>query len=106
MEPSNDGDIPLSEGLEALLEERGMSIRELARRTGTTPSHLSRVLREVDGKRSSASLARRVAVALELPVDHFAEARIETILDRLRADPRLRGEVYRMVSRIGRSQKE
>jgi transcriptional regulator with XRE-family HTH domain len=56
-----------------LLKEKGWSIRELARRAGVTDVHLSRVLRRANYKTPSAELARRVAVALELPDDYFLE---------------------------------
>jgi len=99
MEPTDSENRPLAECLEALLAERGMSIRELARRTGASPAHLSRVIRGVDRSRPSGALARRVAVALELPPDHFAEARLRAILESLRADAELRDEVYGVVRR-------
>lgn len=100
MESKYGENLPLAQALKPLLRERGMSIRELARRAETTPSHLSRVLRGVDAKRPSGQLARRVAAALDLPSDHFAEARIATILDRLSKDPGLRDEVYLAVTRV------
>jgi hypothetical protein len=74
-----------------------MSIRELARRLQIAPSHLSRVIRHADAKRVSGSLARRVATALGLPPEHFAEARIATILDGVSSDAELRDAVYRQV---------
>jgi len=102
MDPADSENLPLAESLETLLAERAMSIRELARRAGTTSPHLSRIIRGVDQKRPSGALARRVAVALDLPPDHFAEARLATVLERLRADTGLRDEVYGLVrARMG-----
>lgn len=97
MDPHSSENRPLAESLEALLGERRMSLRELARRAETSPSHLSRIMRGVDGKRASGALASRVATALDLPADHFAEARLAAILEGLRADPKLRDEVYELV---------
>lgn len=97
MDLSTSENRPLAECLEALLRERGMSIRELARRTETSPSHLSRIMRGVEEKRPSGALASRVATALDLPPDHFAEARLAAILEILRADSERRDDVYRLV---------
>lgn len=77
-----------------LLEERGLSIRALAREAGVTDAHLSRVLRQVNYKTPSADLAGRVARALKLPMDYFPEYREGLVLDVLHGDPRLRDELY------------
>lgn len=89
---------PLADCLEELLSERQMSIRELARRTGASPAHLSRAIRKVDRTHPSGDLARRVAVALGLPPDHFPEARLAMVIAALRDDAELRDEIYSIVS--------
>jgi transcriptional regulator with XRE-family HTH domain len=82
-----------------LLNERGWSIRELARRADVTDSHLSRVLRRANYKTPSADLARRVAVAFGLPVDYFPEFREAFVLERVRRDPDLRDRLYKQLRR-------
>jgi len=78
-----------------LLQERGWSIRELARRAEVTDAHLSRVLRRVNYKTPSGELARRVAVALELSNDYFPEYREAFVIEAVRRNARLREDLYR-----------
>jgi len=80
-----------------LLQERGWSIRELARRSDVTDAHLSRVLRRANYKTPSGELARRVAVALGLPDDYFLEFREAFVIDAVRQSPRLREDLYRQL---------
>jgi transcriptional regulator with XRE-family HTH domain len=80
--------------LPRLLEERGMSLRALARQVGVTDAHLSRVLRRADYKTVSGALAGRVAEALGLPKDYFPEYRETFVIGQVRADRRLRDELY------------
>lgn len=87
------------EELPDLLEERGLSIRAIARAADVDPAHLSRVLRGVRGKTPSPELARRVAEALGLPRDYFPEWREAVILHRIREDPALRDRIYDRVRR-------
>jgi len=96
MDASYGENRPMAECLEALIADRGMSIRELARRAGATPSHLSRIIRGVDRKRPSGALAESVARALDLPADHFAETRIATILEAVGDEAGLRDRAYRL----------
>jgi len=83
------------ETVPVLLEERGLSIRALAQRAGVTDAHLSRVLRAVNYKTPSADLARRVAVALDLPEDYFPEFREAFVIEKIRRDARLREQLYK-----------
>jgi transcriptional regulator with XRE-family HTH domain len=85
---------PFVEELPRLLREREMSVRALARETGVTDAHLSRVLRQVSYKTPSPDLARRVALALDLPEDYFAEFRAGFVVDAVRRNGRLRDELY------------
>ena len=84
-----------------LLAERNLTIRGLARQAGVTDSHLSRVLRGVAYKTPSSELARRVAVALDLPQDYFPEYREAFVIERIKADAQLRDQLYR---KLGKSQ--
>ena len=85
---------PYEEEVTRLLTERGLSIRALARLVGVTDAHLSRVLRHANYKTVSADLARRTAIALDLPDEYFAEAREGAVFDLIRNDPRLRDQLY------------
>lgn len=88
-------DQPFVEVVPRLLEERGMSLRALARAAEVNAGHLSRVLRQRDYKSPSAELTERVALAFELPRDYFPEFREAVVIRRIRSDARLRDEVYR-----------
>ena len=85
---------PFVEEVPLLLGDRELSVRALARRAGVTDSHLSRVLRRVSYKTPSGDLARRVAVALDLPADYFPEFREAAVIERIRSDPKLRDALY------------
>jgi len=78
----------------ALMEERGLSVRSLAKRAGVSPGHLSRVARAADGKRPSPALVLRVSKALELRDDFFLEARRATIHRVVDIDPAFANRVY------------
>jgi transcriptional regulator with XRE-family HTH domain len=69
-------------------------MRALAREVGVSDSFLSRALRGVDYKSASGELTGRVARALGLPVDYFREYREDRVVDRVRADARLRDDIY------------
>lgn len=77
-----------------LLREKGMSIRALARATGVTDAHLSRVIRGVNYKSASGELAGRAAEALGLPSDYFPEYREALVIDLVRRDARMRDELF------------
>lgn len=82
-----------------LLAEQQLSLRALARMTGVTDAHLSRVLRQVNYKTPSADLARRVAAALDLPEDYFPEFREGFVIEQVKRNPRLREELYKRLRR-------
>ena len=92
--------IPLPEALPGLLRERGLSLRGLARRADADPSHLSRVIRRRSNKKPSPALAARLALALDLPSDYFAEFREAAVIDEVRGDGELRDKLY---DELGRS---
>ncbi len=85
------------EEVPALLAERGMSVSQLAERVGVSQSHFSRILRKADYRSASGDLARRVALALELPEDYFPEFRERFVIDAVRQDPELRDRLYRQL---------
>jgi transcriptional regulator with XRE-family HTH domain len=88
------------EELPSLLHEREMSLRALAREVGVTDAHLSRLLRGVGYRtRPSSELARRVALALELPADYFPEYRETVVIELIKRDPKLREELYERLKR-------
>jgi transcriptional regulator with XRE-family HTH domain len=80
--------------LPQLVQERQLSLRKLAQLADVNQSHLSRVLRRADYKTPSAELVRRVALALGLPQDYFPEFRESVVHDAVRADAKLRDELY------------
>lgn len=83
------------EELPDLLQERGISLRALARAVDVSDAHLSRLLRGVGYRtRPSADLAQRVAEALDLPGDYFLEYREAAIVEAIRRDPALRERLY------------
>lgn len=81
--------------LPEILKARQLSIRQVALAAGVDPGHLGKVLRRVDYKTPSAELCRRVAWALDLPDDYWPEYRERLVIDRVRADSKLRDELYR-----------
>ena len=88
------------EELPALLNERRLSLRALAREVGVTDAHLSRLLRGVGYRtKPSANLAQRVALALELPPDYFREYREALVIEQVKKDARLREELYDRLTR-------
>jgi transcriptional regulator with XRE-family HTH domain len=87
-------DTPFTQELPRLLKARGISQRGLAAAIGISDSHLSRVLRRADYKTPSADLTKRAALALQLPPDYFPEYREKVVLERIKADPSLRNELY------------
>jgi transcriptional regulator with XRE-family HTH domain len=102
--PRERSDRPFVEELPRLLSEREMSLRALSREVGVTDAHLSRVLRRVGYKTPSPDLARRVAVALDLPQDYFPEYREGFVIERIKADPVERDRLYERL-RKGRPQR-
>jgi transcriptional regulator with XRE-family HTH domain len=87
--------VPLREALPALLEERALSLRALAREVEVSQSHLSRILLDGSGRVVSGELAGRIAVALSLPEDYFPEFRAAVVHDAIDRDPILRESIYR-----------
>lgn len=84
----------VGEALPRLLDEHGLSMRELARRADVDQSHLSRLSAGPSGGLASGSLAERVAEALGLPSDYFPEARRSRLLEAIDRDSDLRDKLY------------
>jgi transcriptional regulator with XRE-family HTH domain len=82
-----------------LLQERGLSLRALARQVGVSNSHLSRVLRRANYKTPSPQLTHRVAKVFGLPADYFPEFREAFVIEHIRSDPQLRNTLYTRLSR-------
>ena len=85
---------PFVEVLPRLLEERGLSLRAIARQVGVTDAHLSRVLRGANYKTVSPRLAARIGDALGLGADFFPEAREGYVIEEIRSDADLRDEIF------------
>jgi transcriptional regulator with XRE-family HTH domain len=92
--PKNRTSRSFGEELPELLKARGLSLRALARTVGVGDDHLSRVVRGARSKRATGELTRRVAVALKLPEDYFAEFRESFVIDEVHRDPNLRDSLY------------
>lgn len=89
--------MPFPEAVRALLQEKEVSLKELARRAGVTPGYVRQVLRGV--RPPSDELVRRVRDALSVPVGYFPEEREAVVIERVRNDPSFRDEAYRRVRR-------
>jgi transcriptional regulator with XRE-family HTH domain len=86
---------PIADVLPAILAERGMSVRGLARRLGVDIGHVSRALRPgATGKSLSADLVARIRAELDLPPGYFVEEREAAVIARIRDDPRERDGLY------------
>lgn len=90
---------PVADELPRLLAERGLSVRELGRRTGIDHGHISRIVHQQRGKVASGDLAGRIAVALGLPADHFPEYRRAAVIAAIDQDPVLLNRLYIKLSR-------
>jgi transcriptional regulator with XRE-family HTH domain len=86
---------PIGDELPRLLQERGISLRQLAPRVGVTDGYLSRALRRERRRRISGALAERIARELDLEPDHFQETRLDYVIERLGEDGSLLDEVYK-----------
>lgn len=76
-----------------VMRVREITVRQLARSAGASPSHVSRVLRGAQGKRPSLALLERLAEALSVPPDFFMEVRRSRAFAELERDSTLVDEV-------------
>jgi transcriptional regulator with XRE-family HTH domain len=80
--------------IEALMNEAGVTYRELAARTGLSAGYLNHL---VHGNRPvpSNDVVRTLAEALNVEAEHFREYRLRAITERLEAMPELIDRLYK-----------
>jgi transcriptional regulator with XRE-family HTH domain len=88
---------PFGETIVALMEERGLTYRGLAEKTGLSAGYLKHI---VHGNRPvpSDEVIVTLAAALEVEPAHFREYRIRTITERLEEMPELVDRLYRRLA--------
>jgi len=85
---------PFGETVEALMNEVGVTYRELAARTGLSAGYLNHL---VHGNRPvpSNDVVTTLAESLGVEPEHFREYRLRAITERLEAMPELIDRLYR-----------
>jgi transcriptional regulator with XRE-family HTH domain len=85
---------PFGATIESLMNEAGVTYRELAARTGLSAGYLNHL---VHGNRPvpSNDVVRTLADALAVEPEHFREFRLRVITERLEAMPDLIDRLYR-----------
>ena len=88
------------ETVQRLMDEVGVTYRQLASRTGLSAGYLNHL---VHGNRPvpSNDVVATLAKALEVEPEHFREYRLRMITERLEAMPALIDRLYRQLSRRG-----
>ncbi len=86
------------ETVQRLMDEQGVTYRQLAGRTGLSAGYLNHL---VHGNRPvpSNDVVATLAGALEVEPEHFREYRLRMISDRLEAMPALIDRLYRQFNR-------
>ncbi len=92
---SEDG---FGETVQRLMDELGVTYRQLAARTGLSAGYLNHL---VHGNRPvpSNDVVATLAKALEVEPEHFREYRLRLITERLEAMPALIDRLYKQLSR-------
>ncbi|HEY1565343.1 MAG TPA: helix-turn-helix transcriptional regulator [Gaiellaceae bacterium] len=92
---SEDG---FGETVQRLMDEAGVTYRQLASRTGLSAGYLNHL---VHGNRPvpSNDVVATLAKALEVEPEHFREYRLRAITERLEAMPALIDRLYRQLHR-------
>jgi transcriptional regulator with XRE-family HTH domain len=92
---SEDG---FGETVQSLMDEHGVTYRQLASRTGLSAGYLNHL---VHGNRPvpSNEVVATLAEALEVEPEHFREYRLRVITERLEAMPGLIDRLYRQLNR-------
>jgi transcriptional regulator with XRE-family HTH domain len=92
---SEDG---FGETVQRLMDEQGVTYRQLASRTGLSAGYLNHL---VHGNRPvpSNDVVGTLAGALEVEPEHFREYRLRMITERLEAMPALIDRLYRQLNR-------
>src|SRR3954470_22828110 len=88
---------PFGGTVERLMDEQGVTYRQLAARTGLSAGYLNHL---VHGNRPvpSNDVVKTLAGALDVDAEHFREYRIRVITERLEAMPELVDRLYRRFS--------
>ncbi|HEY2074076.1 MAG TPA: helix-turn-helix transcriptional regulator [Gaiellaceae bacterium] len=88
---------PFGTTVEVLMNEVGVTYRELAAKTGLSAGYLNHL---VHGNRPvpSNDVVRTLADALEVDPEHFREFRLRAITERLEAMPELIDRLYRRLA--------
>jgi transcriptional regulator with XRE-family HTH domain len=83
--------------VESLMNEIGVTYRELAAKTGLSAGYLNHL---VHGNRPvpSNDVVRTLADALDVDPEHFREFRLRAITERLEAMPELIDRLYRRLA--------
>ena len=86
------------ETVQRLMDEQGVTYRQLASRTGLSAGYLNHL---VHGNRPvpSNDVVGTLAGALDVEPEHFREYRLRMITDRLEAMPALIDRLYRQLNR-------
>jgi len=89
---------PFGATIETLMNESGVTYRELAGRTGLSAGYLNHL---VHGNRPvpSNTVVETLAEALGVEAEHFREYRLRVITDRLETMPELIDRLYKRFSR-------
>jgi transcriptional regulator with XRE-family HTH domain len=88
---------PFGATVEALMNEVGVTYRELAAKTGLSAGYLNHL---VHGNRPvpSNDVVRTLADALDVDPEHFREFRLRAITERLEAMPEMIDRLYRRLA--------
>ena len=88
---------PFGATVESLMNEIGVTYRELAARTGLSAGYLNHL---VHGNRPvpSNDVVKTLADALDVDPEHFREYRLRAITDRLEAMPELIDRLYKRLA--------
>ena len=88
------------ETVQRLMDEQGVTYRQLASRTGLSAGYLNHL---VHGNRPvpSNDVVGALAGALEVEPEHFREYRLRMITERLEAMPALIDRLYRQLNKRG-----
>jgi transcriptional regulator with XRE-family HTH domain len=84
--------------VERLMDEQGVTYRQLAARTGLSAGYLNHL---VHGNRPvpSNDVVKTLAEALEVEPEHFREFRLRTITERLEAMPAMIDRLYKQLGK-------
>jgi transcriptional regulator with XRE-family HTH domain len=88
---------PFGSTVEVLMNEVGVTYRELAAKTGLSAGYLNHL---VHGNRPvpSNDVVRTLADALDVDPEHFREFRLRAITERLEAMPEMIDRLYRRLA--------